>query len=121
MAEFRILVAEDDDDDYFILKESFDQYSECELRRAKDGKLLMEYLVNQKLNSKLPDLILLDLNMPRIDGIRSLELLKSIQPFSSIPVIIHSTTNDIRHKTVCMALGAKGFTTKGVTLTEINA
>jgi CheY-like chemotaxis protein len=115
MGAFSIVVAEDDDDDFFILKESFSEYADLELVRFTDGRALLEYLNSRDLN-KLPDVILLDLNMPEVDGLTTLKMIKSLEQFAAIPVFVYSTCTDEQQIAECFRLGASGFTTKGSTM-----
>src|SRR5687768_2595184 len=90
-ATYKILYADDDADDHFILKESFQKNGiEAEMVSAGDGREAMQYLENAQPGA-LPSLIILDLNMPRMDGRQTLSLLKKHPYFSSIPVVILST------------------------------
>lgn len=121
MAKFKILIADDDEDDFFLMKSAFNESGENhQLDHVKDGQSLLDYLYNVvKNNEAYPDLILLDINMPRIDGMLALELLKSSDIFSSIPVIMCTTAwgEEIEHN--CRVMGASGFITKGAGYTKV--
>lgn len=113
MADFRILIADDDEDDYFILKSAFDELIQHEISVVCDGQQLLDYLQLKKdLKLKFPDLILLDINMPRMDGIKALEILKSTELLKNIPVVMYTTSNDNDQKKMCEELGAQGFISK---------
>ena len=81
----RILYAEDDEDIRTIVKLCIENFSECEIEFAENVKILLEKVVDYK-----PDLILLDVMMPEMDGITTLKNLREQEQTSLIPVIIVS-------------------------------
>ena len=81
----RILYAEDDEDIRTIVKLCIENFSECEIEFAENGKILLEKVVDYK-----PDLILLDVMMPEMDGITTLKNLREQEQTSLVPVIIGS-------------------------------
>lgn len=120
MANFRILIADDDEDDYFIIREAFNELTAHDITYVSDGQQLLEFLDLQVTQRrKLPDLILLDINMPKIDGIRALESIKSSQALNRIPIVMYSTSHDPEQKRACRKLGANGFISKGYSHSDI--
>ena len=113
----RIFVIDDDIDDQELFIEAVkeinaDIHCEC----ASNGE---EALTILGRSDKLPDLIFLDLNMPRLNGKQCLERLKSSKVLRQIPVVIYSTSsqeNDVRDT---MALGAVHFLTKPSSFHEL--
>ena len=91
----KILLAEDDEDDrqFFI---DFLQYRNdiVLLPIATDGVMLMKQLDSITNESDMPDFIILDQNMPRQNGLQTLQLLKTNSRYSNVPVIIYSTYTD---------------------------
>jgi CheY-like chemotaxis protein len=84
-----LLLADDDKDDRFFFKEALKQLPvESKLTTVEDGEKLLNYLYKTK---QLPDLLFLDLNMPRKNGGECLGEIKSDKRLSAIPVIIYST------------------------------
>ncbi len=69
-----------------------------EMHHVKDGVEAMEYLNHEGKfnadNAPVPDVILLDLNMPRMDGRETLQKIKDNPRFSSIPVIVLTTSKN---------------------------
>ncbi len=110
MSVFSILIADDDEDDKFLLKSAFEESGiDAPLSFVDNGQELMEFLLKAK---KLPSIILLDLNMPKKDGREALKEIKENPKFRSIPILILTTSNspeDIRN---CYFLGANCFITK---------
>ena len=104
-----ILYVDDDKDDYIFLKTSLeDTGSNAKLICATDGEEAVNYLNSVDPNS-LPSLIILDLNMPRWDGRRTLGYLKSHPHLANIPVIILSTSENSKDKEACVQLGAASY------------
>jgi CheY-like chemotaxis protein len=88
---FTILLADDDKDDRFFFKKAISQLSEIpELEVVTDGEELMNYLKSS--HADLPDVIFLDLNMPRKNGVECLTEIKQHEELKDIPVVIYSTS-----------------------------
>jgi CheY-like chemotaxis protein len=101
-----ILYVDDDSDDCIFLKTSLeDQGNRADLVCASDGEEAVSYL-NSVAPSSLPSLIVLDLNMPRWDGRRTLSYLKSQPHLAGIPVVILSTSENKNEQEACKQLGA---------------
>jgi len=119
-----ILMADDDPDDRLLVK---DALLECKgeagvaerLRFVEDGEDLMDYLLRRGRHdgeacSPRPDLILLDLNMPRKDGREALREIRSNPDLKSIPVVIFTTSRAETDVKLVYELGANSFITKPV-------
>lgn len=97
----RILVVEDDPDDVFLLRRAFQAAGELtgrtvELRTVSNGLDAISLLVRQDLIEDLPDLIMLDLNMPVMDGVRFLHALRGELNLNEIelPTIVLTTSDE---------------------------
>lgn len=91
---YHILLADDDDDDCSFFKEALDELSlPVTLITVHDGVQLMDYLKAHSPNN-LPDILFLDLNMPRKNGHECLKEIKEINELDTLPVIIFSTSLD---------------------------
>jgi CheY-like chemotaxis protein len=102
----KILYVDDDSDDCIFLVESFAAADKnTSLVCASDGEEAIRYL-NSIEEENLPSLIILDLNMPRWDGRKSLNFIKSNPHYSNIPVVILSTSENSTDRDVCTSLGA---------------
>jgi CheY-like chemotaxis protein len=87
---FRILLADDDDDDTFLFGEALDQFpAPCELLIASNGMELMRLLHNEE---QRPDIIFLDMNMPVKNGLECLMEIRATPGFEQTPIIILSTS-----------------------------
>ena len=94
-----VLMAEDDDDYYFLAREAFEKVCcEHQLYRVEDGEELMAYLRSKGKykGSIMPDVILLDLNMPRKNGRQALQEIKADPKLSQLPVVILTTSKSER-------------------------
>lgn len=115
-----ILLAEDDPDDIYLITEAINECAlPVRLVVVENGEQLLDYL-NQRENyrdeqeSPRPDLILLDLNMPRKDGREALEEIKSDPVLCTIPVVILTTSNAEEDLVRTYGQGASGFISKPV-------
>jgi CheY-like chemotaxis protein len=117
---FRVLLVEDNDDDVLLTKHAFKKAAlPVEFQVAKDGVDALEILhAPAKDGAALPDIILLDLNMPRMDGRQLLAILKRDQTFKIIPTIILTTS--AAEDDVCTAYGnyANSYMVKPMELSE---
>jgi CheY-like chemotaxis protein len=110
-----ILMADDDDEDCSFAKEAIDASGAPAIFDAvKDGVELLDYLSKRFLSdpSRLPGVILLDLNMPRKDGRESLLEIKSDPRLLSIPVIILTTSTEKKDMAFTAEAGADSFVSK---------
>ncbi|MDQ3049209.1 MAG: response regulator [Bacteroidota bacterium] len=108
-AILRIFIADDDDDDQMLLKEVFEEIaSGIQITPMSDGKQLMKHLSS----GDLPDLILLDLNMPFKNGAECLSEIRRDQQLKYIPVVILSTSKHATDIEFCYTNGAQLFFTK---------
>ncbi|TCJ13564.1 response regulator [Flaviaesturariibacter flavus] len=93
-AAYTIYYAEDDLDDLYILSEVMEAYPEVSLRHFANGQLLLETLA-RTVPGAWPCLILLDLNMPQLDGRETLMQLRANDAWNSIPVVLFTTSNSV--------------------------
>lgn len=114
---FKILIADDDFDDVQLTRDCFiENKLPVQINQADDGQILMDQLQADIKN--LPQLILLDLNMPRKSGFEALEEIKSSDAFRKIPVVIFSTSTARKDIEKAYELGASCFISKPNNLEE---
>jgi CheY-like chemotaxis protein len=100
---FNVLLVEDNEDDVILTRHAFEKISiPIELQHACDGVEALEILRhdNSYADSPRPDIILLDLNMPRMDGRQLLAEMKQDERLKQIPIVILTTSeseNDVCH------------------------
>lgn len=114
---FNILIAEDDEDDYALISDALKlSQINCQISWVRDGEELMELLSStiQSANSnqEKPDIIFLDLNMPKKDGREALQEIKSHPKYKNIPVIVLTTSQAKVDIQMIYNLGANSFIQK---------
>jgi CheY-like chemotaxis protein len=119
MEPVTILLAEDDDGHANLVQRNLDRAGLTNgFVRVRDGQELLECLearsdsTGRPLGSEL--VILLDINMPRIDGIEALRKIKANPETQRIPVIMLTTTDDPREVNRCYEMGCNVYITKPV-------
>ena len=91
LKQLNILLADDDTDDCLFFKDALNGMPVTSLFTAvHDGEQLMQYLHNE--TNKLPDILFLDLNMPRKNGFECLSEIKLNKKLQNIPVVVFSTS-----------------------------
>ena len=119
-----ILVAEDDPDDFDMIVEVFEENKITNpLFRVPDGVELMAYLRKEgdyEDSSKFPrpGIILLDLNMPKLDGKEALELIKTDPNLKRIPVVVFTSSKLSEDIISSYDLGANSFISKPVNIMD---
>jgi len=103
----RILVVDDVDDNVFTLERRLKQFLDPETTSAGNGQIALE-----KLGAQPFDLVLLDVQMPGIDGLAVLEQMKSDMSLRDIPVIMVSAVDDFDTVLRCIKLGAEDYVQK---------
>lgn len=107
-----ILIGEDDIDDEEILEEIFLSIDpSIKLTFINDGQKLVSSLENETTKN-LPGLIILDYNMPHLNGAEILKCLQENEKVKNIPKIIWSTANAEGFKNICLQLGAYEYLVK---------
>ena len=88
-----VIYADDDVDDIMLIKEAFEQHTpHIDLFTVEDGTDVIEYLNNQDNHDRLPCLIILDVNMPRLNGRSALQHIRLLEFCDNIPVILFTTS-----------------------------
>ena len=114
-----ILLGEDDIDDEELLKELFSSVDgSFELTFINNGRQLIEYLDGLSDN-QLPCLLILDYNMPELNGADILENLRARARYADIPKIIWSTSGDETYRKKCLDLGAEDYIIKPSSVSEL--
>jgi CheY-like chemotaxis protein len=106
-----ILLGEDDIDDQEILQEVFyETDSSLHLQFFNNGRKVISHLESSA--DYLPCLIILDYNMPELNGAEILKILSHNERFTSIPKIIWSTSDAPVYKSICLEYGASDYLVK---------
>ncbi|MEO5358099.1 MAG: response regulator [Nitrospirae bacterium YQR-1] len=106
---FNILLVDDDEDDYLLFR---DALKKIEIPAEIDWISDSEELPRHLSVTTLPDLIFLDLNMPKKDGFEVLSDLKNDKQYSQIPIIVMTTSNAAEDVEKCYLLGVNSYIKK---------
>lgn len=119
----RLWVVEDDPDDCALLSDAFRQQKLlCDLKFFSDGAQFLDFLrsSDQLIELSSPALTLLDLNMPRMDGLATLSVLRSDMRFRHLPVVVFTTSNSEHDIQKTYMLGVTAYITKPSRQDDLN-
>ena len=111
-----ILLAEDDDGHAALIRRNLDRTRlQAELVRVRNGQEILDHLAvaGDKARSQ-PTLVLLDISMPKVDGIEVLRRLKTDPSTRAIPVYMLTTTDNPLEIARCFELGCNAYVTKPI-------
>lgn len=115
MSEIQILLVEDNEGDIILTLEAFKELKvKNTVSVVKDGEEAIEFLKknDQNAGSALPHLILLDINMPKLNGIEVLDFIKKDERLKKIPVVMLTTSSSESDISACYEKSANCFITK---------
>jgi len=110
-----ILLAEDNPADVYLIREALREHGvDCRVRVATDGEAVLRILSGAEAESgaQNPALIILDLNLPRHDGIEILQHLQQETRLAAVPVVVLTSSDSPRDRQAADHLGAKLFLQK---------
>jgi CheY-like chemotaxis protein len=111
----KILLVDDDVEDREIIKDALSDLGyHSVIHFEENGEKALSFLESAYASGTLPSMVILDLNMPRMNGTQTLRRLKSDKRFNNIPVIIYSTSLNSIERDECLALGAHSYVIKPV-------
>lgn len=97
-----ILWADDDMDDLMLMKEILQKNGkDYEIKEVRNGKDALGFLEQSQQQNNLPCLIILDINMPILDGKETLSIIKKQEEYKDIPVVVFTTSNSELDKLFC--------------------
>jgi CheY-like chemotaxis protein len=115
----QIFLIEDDADDIELLEVSLkDNKVEYSMDVVMEGDKVQDYIVNCK---KLPNIIVMDFNLPRVHGREIIKQIKSNQEFRNIPLLVLTTSTAREDIEYSYKMGADSFITKPTTIQGFNA
>ena len=113
-----ILLIEDNDNDAELTLRALEEYRLSNLvRRLADGQEALDYLFATEAegdNQRLPQLILLDLKLPRVNGLQVLQAIKADPRTKAIPVVVLTSSTEEPDVQACYQLGVNSYIVKPV-------
>ena len=107
-----VLFVEDNDVDAYIMTMAMEEcLPSLRLSRFSDGDQAVQFFQNL-LDQPMPDLVFLDVNMPRLDGFDMLQFMRAYPPTNAIPVVVFTCSANAQDRKKALELGANDFITK---------
>lgn len=123
--QIKILLVEDDDGHARLIERNLRKVSLINpIERVPDGQEALDYLHNEgrftdREKYLRPQLVLLDINLPRVDGIEVLERIKRHPTLRAVPVIMLTSTDTQAEVDRCYHAGANGYVSKPVSIASL--
>lgn len=120
-SDVRILLAEDNDGDVYLVRRALERNGlGYNLVVARNGEEALDLLRDTEHGppAAMPELILLDLNLPRIDGAQILSHIRKTQAFKETPVIVLTSSDSPKDRELALRLGASMYFRKPTDLTS---
>jgi CheY-like chemotaxis protein len=105
-----IFYAEDDPDDLQLVLDAFSNYPEVNIIHFKNGLQIVDHLKNMDPSEELPCLIILDINMPVMDGREALFRIKTLPGAKTVPIVMFTTSSNELDKLFAKKNGADFLT-----------
>ena len=113
-----IFIVEDNDPDVFLVEEALrSQGIQARIQRYQDGEEAIQAL-SQVGPASLPDVIIIDLNLPKITGLDILKHVRSLKQLDPVPVLILTSSQSKTDRALSLQLGADAYIAKPPTLPE---
>jgi DNA-binding response OmpR family regulator len=113
-----VFIVEDNDPDVFLVEEALrSQGIQAQIQRCQDGEEAIRAL-SQIGPASLPDVIIIDLNLPKITGLDILKHVRSLKQLDRVPVLILTSSQSKTDRALSLQLGADAYIAKPPTLPE---
>jgi CheY-like chemotaxis protein len=114
----QVFVVEDNDPDVFLVEEALrSEGVPAQIQRCQDGEEAIRVL-SQIGETGLPDIIIIDLNLPKVTGLDILKHVRSLKQLDGIPALILTSSQSKTDRALCMQFGANAYIAKPPTLPE---
>jgi CheY-like chemotaxis protein len=111
MKKHTILCVDDDADDLLLLHETLQELQQdFVVVEARNGRQALDILQKSKNTAELPCLIILDINMPVLNGKETLTYIRKEEAFKSIPIVVFTTSGSTSDKVFCNLYGVEMIT-----------
>ena len=112
-----IFLIEDNEADVELFRMALEEASiECDLVLFEDGRQIIERIL--KVGSGAPDLIILDLNLPKSDGLEVLEVIRGAPGFATVPIAVFSSSSSVRERNKLARFQIREFIVKPADIDE---
>ena len=119
MAKHVIVLIEDSREDASLVKEALDGAGlDCEITAIEDGAAALSFLSEAHCQSAAPDLFLVDLNLPQVDGLEVVRQIQTNYRGHSVGIIVMSSSNSSQNREGAAAAGAHEYFCKPLDLDE---
>jgi CheY-like chemotaxis protein len=112
-----VLLVEDNADDRYLAERILRKSGIKVINDANDGQEALDILLNH--GEALPELVILDLRLPRVDGLKVFSELRSHGRTMGLPVLVLTSSDDPNDREACLRLGAIAFVTKPLELSTL--
>ena len=110
-----ILIVDDDEGHAILIRENLEAAGlDNRFQHFRDGQAILDFFASRPRGAHETYLLLLDIRMPKVDGIEVLRRLKADADLAKLPVIMLTTTDDTREVERCYALGCSVYIQKPV-------
>lgn len=110
-----ILIVDDDEGHAILIRENLEAAGlPNRIEHFRDGQAILDFFLSQRGRASETYLVLLDIRMPKVDGIEVLRRLKADPELRKLPVLMLTTTDDTREVERCHQLGCNGYIQKPV-------
>ena len=125
MKNLKILIVDDNPADRLLFKEAVSEFNikfeTCsEVVQREGAEEMFSYLKECQTSQSCPDIIVLDINMPRMNGIKALEKLKKKKEFRKTPVLMLTTSGNSEEVLKCWDAGCHSFVKKPLEFREFS-
>lgn len=125
MSKHKVLLVEDNEDDIFFMRMALNKAGlDCSLDVVEDGEAAIGYLSGKETdaggkNASYPSLVLLDLKIPRINGLEVLKWIRNQPDLSTVVVIMLTSSRHAKDVTAAAREGANSFLVKPSSINEL--
>jgi CheY-like chemotaxis protein len=110
-----ILIVDDDEGHAILIRENLESAGvPNRIEHFRDGQAVLDFFAKRPPSGNESYIVLLDIRMPKVDGIEVLRRLRADPELRMLPIIMLTTTDDVRDVTRCHALGCNGYIQKPV-------